>query len=109
MKISGIIFSAILALTLSIGFSAVPTSTAQAGEFKGKIESVKREGRNVMIGGKAWKSKRFPASNLTTVRKRQIWAGLRARPFPLNSLTPTASVFFTQSAAPYLCLIPRLA
>jgi hypothetical protein len=54
MKISGIIFSAILALTLSIGFSAVPTSTAQAGEFKGKIESVKREGRNVMIGGKKY-------------------------------------------------------
>jgi hypothetical protein len=52
MKISGIIFSAVLALTLAIGFSVTPTSTVQAAEFKGKIESVKREGREVMVGGK---------------------------------------------------------
>jgi hypothetical protein len=54
MKISGIIFSAVLALTLAIGFSAAPTSTAQAAEFKGKIEKVIKEGRGLMIGGKTY-------------------------------------------------------
>ena len=61
MKISTALFVSAMAIALSMG---VPSNAALAGshsggggmakEVKGKIEGVKREGRQVMIGGKTY-------------------------------------------------------
>ncbi|MEE9290950.1 MAG: hypothetical protein V3U99_08030 [Alphaproteobacteria bacterium] len=51
MKLSTALFTSALAIGLAFGFTALPTGTAQAGEVKGKIESTKREGRQIKIGG----------------------------------------------------------
>lgn len=54
MKMTTVAISSAIALTMAIGMTTLPSSTAQAGEVKGKIEGVKREGRSVMIGGKTY-------------------------------------------------------
>lgn len=54
MKISTALFTSALAIGLAFGFTTLPSSTAQAAKVKGKIESVKREGRQVVIGGKTY-------------------------------------------------------
>lgn len=51
MKLSTALFTSALAIGLVSGFTAVPTGTAQAAEVKGKIESTKKEGREITIGG----------------------------------------------------------
>ena len=54
MKISTVLFTSALAIGLAAGFTALPTSTADAAKVKGKIESVKKEGRQINIGGKTY-------------------------------------------------------
>ena len=54
MKISTALFTSALAIGLAFGFTTLPTSTADAAKVKGKIEGVKKEGRQVMIGGKTY-------------------------------------------------------
>lgn len=54
MKISTVAFTSAIALGLAFAFTTLPAGTAYAGKVKGKIEGVKREGRQVMIGGKTY-------------------------------------------------------
>ncbi len=54
MKISTALFTSALAIGLAFGFTTVPTSTAQAAKVKGKIESTKKGGRQIAIGGKTY-------------------------------------------------------
>lgn len=54
MKISTVALTSAIALTMAFGFTTLPSSTAEAANVKGKIEGVKREGRQVMIGGKTY-------------------------------------------------------
>lgn len=52
MKISTVVFTSALAVGLATGFTTLPATTASADSVKGKVTSVKREGRVVMVGGK---------------------------------------------------------
>ena len=54
MKISTALFTSALAIGLAFGFTMAPTSTAEAAKVKGKIEATKKEGRQVVIGGKTY-------------------------------------------------------
>ncbi len=57
MKISTVAFTSALAIGLAMGFTAAPTTPSLAMDphkVSGKIESVKREGRRVMINGKEY-------------------------------------------------------
>jgi hypothetical protein len=54
MKITTVAIASAIAFTMAVGMTSLPTSTAQAAEVKGKIEGVKREGRELMIGGKTY-------------------------------------------------------
>jgi hypothetical protein len=54
MKISTVAFTSAIAFGLAFGATALPSSTAHAGEVKGKIETVQKEGRQLVIGGKTY-------------------------------------------------------
>jgi ribosomal protein S1 len=54
MKISTILFTSAMAAALTVGFTALPTSTADAAKVKGKVEAVKKGGRQIVIGGKTY-------------------------------------------------------
>ena len=54
MKISTVLFTSVLAIGLATAFTALPVSTADAAKVKGKVEGVKKEGRQIMIGGKTY-------------------------------------------------------
>jgi hypothetical protein len=54
MKISTALFTSTLAISLVVGFTTLPSSTADAAKVKGKIEAVKKEGRQLVIGGKTY-------------------------------------------------------
>ena len=54
MKLSNALFTSALAIGLAIGFTTLPTSTADAAKVKGKIEAVKKGGRQLVIGGKTY-------------------------------------------------------
>ena len=54
MKISTILFTSVMAVALVTGFTVLPTSTADAAKVKGKVEAVKKEGRQIVIGGKTY-------------------------------------------------------
>lgn len=62
MKISNALLASAMALAISMGVTSTSVFAAShsgggagmASEVKGKIEGVKREGREVMIGGKTY-------------------------------------------------------
>lgn len=54
MKISTILFTSVLAIGLAATFTALPTTTADAAKVDGKVEGTKKEGRQIMIGGKTY-------------------------------------------------------
>ncbi len=54
MKISTVLFTSVIAVAFATGFTTLPTSSASAAEVKGKVEGTKREGRQIMIGGKTY-------------------------------------------------------
>jgi len=76
MKLSTAIFTSVLAIGLVTGFTALPTSTADAGshKVKGKIEKIKREGRQVYING----TKYFISGSRTNVCIKGACDGDRA-------------------------------
>ena len=51
MKISTALFTSVLAIGLTVAFTAPP---AEAAKVNGKIEAVMKEGRSVKIGGKTY-------------------------------------------------------